>query len=59
MDNSMLEKINRFTRRPVTENEIYTFPVNLCDNDIDRDNERFSDNALLAMSKLLRSANSR
>ena len=52
MDNSMLEKINRFTRRPVTENEIYTFPVKLCDNDIDRDNERFSDNALLAMSKL-------
>lgn len=52
MDNIILEKINRFTRRPLTENEVYAFPVCLCDNDIDRDNERFSDDALLAMSSL-------
>ena len=52
MDNSMLEKINRFTRRPFAENEVYAFPVHLCDNDIDRDQERFSDEALLSMSKL-------
>lgn len=41
-----LEKINRFARRPLTEDEIYTFSVVLCDNDIDRDGERFSDDAL-------------
>lgn len=52
MDKSILEKINRFTRRPLAENEVYAFPVHLCDNDIDRDNERFSDDALLAMSRL-------
>ena len=35
-----------FTRRPLTEDEVYTFSVILCDNDIDRDMERFADNAL-------------
>lgn len=51
MDKETLEKINRFTRRPFTEDEIYTFSVVLCDNDIDRDFERFSDNALETLSK--------
>lgn len=46
MDKSALEKINKFTRRPFTEEEVYAFPVVLCDNDIDRDYERFSDSAL-------------
>ena len=46
MDNTILEKINRFTRRPLSEDEVYTFDVILCDNDIDRDCERFSDEAL-------------
>ena len=52
MDKETLEKINKFTRRPLREEEIYAFPVTLCDNDIDRDNERFSDEALLTLSKL-------
>lgn len=46
MDNTELEKINRFTRRPLSAEEIYTFSVILCDNEIDRDCERFSDSAL-------------
>lgn len=52
MDKETLDKINKFTRRPLREEEIYAFPVTLCDNDIDRDNERFSDEALLTLSKL-------
>ena len=52
MDKETLDKINKFTRRELREEEIYAFPVTLCDNDIDRDNERFSDEALLTMSKL-------
>lgn len=52
MERSILDKINRFTRRELTEEEVYVFPVTLCDNDIDRDGERFSDEALLTMSKL-------
>ncbi len=52
MDKETLEKINKFTRREFKEDEIYSFPVTLCDNDIDRDCERFSDEALISMSKL-------
>ena len=47
-----LEKINQFTRRELTEEEVYTFDVILCDNDIDRDSESFSENALEQMKIL-------
>ena len=52
MDKSTLAKINSFTRRKFTEEELYVFPITLCDNDIDRDNERFSDNALEKLKEL-------
>ena len=47
-----LDKINALTRRDFTESEIYTFPVTLCHNDIDRDGERFSDAALEQLAVL-------
>lgn len=47
-----LEKLNRFTRREHTEEEIYLFDVILCDNDIDRDLECFSEAALKQMQTL-------
>ena len=47
-----LELINKFTRRKFTQEEIYTFTVVLCDNDIDRENERFSDEALEKLAEL-------
>ncbi len=46
MDKNTLEKINKFTRRELSAEEVYTFSVILCDNEIDRDCERFSDKAL-------------
>lgn len=46
MNPEILGKINQFTRRALTEDELYVFSVILCDNDIDRDCERFSDEAL-------------
>lgn len=46
MDKEILEKINKFTRRELNEEEVYIFSVILCDNEIDRDCERFSDKAL-------------
>jgi len=52
MDKSTLEKINSFTRRKFTEKELYVFPVTLCDNDIDRDGESFSDEALESLKSL-------
>ncbi len=47
-----LSLINKLTRRQFSENEIYTFSVVLCDNDIDRDNDRFTDEALETLAKL-------
>lgn len=46
MDKTTLDKINKFTRRKLNEDEVYVFDLVLCDNDIDRDCERFSDRAL-------------
>lgn len=46
MEKEILEKINKFTRREFCGEELYVFSVILCDNDIDRDGERFSDRAL-------------
>lgn len=47
-----LEQINRYTRRPFQEEELYTFSVALCDNEIDRDWERFTVGALQRLSGL-------
>lgn len=41
-----IEKINSFTRTPFEADRLYTFTVALCNNDIDRDYERFSVDAL-------------
>lgn len=42
----LLAQLNAFTRRPLTAEEVYVFKVRLCDNEIDRDSERFSLDAL-------------
>jgi len=47
-----LELINKFTRHPLSKDDVYTFSVVLCDNEIDRDFERFSDNALDTLAEL-------
>lgn len=47
-----MKAINRFTRKELSEEDVYVFSVVLCDNDIDRDYERFSDEALESLSKL-------
>ena len=52
MSENRMEKINRFTRRPLKEEEVYCFPVILCDNEIDRDCEKFSLNALKKLAEL-------
>lgn len=48
----LFEKLNEFTRRNFTEEEVYIFPITLCDNIVDRDNERFSANALEEMRSM-------
>lgn len=44
--------INRLARRELAPEEVYTFAVRLCDNDIDRDFERFDDTALDTLAEL-------
>lgn len=45
-DEADLQKINQFARTSLTADKLYVFSVVLCDNDIDRDYEKFSVAAL-------------
>lgn len=47
-----LSLINKLTRRKFKADEIYTFSVVLCDNDVDRDFECFTDEALEKLEKM-------
>ncbi|MCR5140979.1 MAG: hypothetical protein K6C68_00405 [Ruminococcus sp.] len=47
-----MELINRLARRKLSPEEVYTFPVVLCDNETDRDFERFSIPALERLAEL-------
>lgn len=44
--------INRFSKTPLTADEVFTFDILLCDNEIDRDYERFTLNALESLQEL-------
>lgn len=41
-----LEKINKFTRKPLTSDDVAIFEVTLCDNEVDKDFECFDKGAL-------------
>lgn len=48
-----LKKINKFTLVPLTADEVFTFKMNMCDNELDdRNYEPFNLNALKDMKKL-------
>lgn len=47
-----LDLINKLTRTPLKKEQVYTFAVTLCDNEVDRDYERFSLDSLTALEKL-------
>ncbi len=52
VDHGELELINQFSRKPLTQQEVYTFAVRLCDNEIDRDGERFENGTLEELAQL-------
>ncbi|MDE6149215.1 MAG: hypothetical protein K2F81_03850 [Ruminococcus sp.] len=52
LTDELLEKVNKFSRAKLAADEIYTFPVILCDNEVDRDYERFSIDALRKLAEL-------
>lgn len=47
-----LELINKYTRRHFDKDEVYVFSLTLCDNDVDRDFERFTVESLFELEKL-------
>ena len=47
-----LARINRFAKKELRAEEVYTFAVKLCDNEVDRDFERFDRAALKKLSEL-------
>ncbi|MEA4896037.1 MAG: hypothetical protein VB064_12370 [Oscillospiraceae bacterium] len=47
-----LEAINNYAKTELTAEQIYTFSVVLCDNEVDRDFEKFSDEALSELAEL-------
>ena len=47
-----MEAVNRYTRRAYGPEEVYVFSLVLCDNEIDRDFERFSVESLEKLREL-------
>jgi len=52
VDEAALNKINKLTLTPLTEEQIFTFKVKLCDNEIDRDTESFTVESLHKLAEL-------
>ena len=51
-DEAQLEKINRLTKAEVKAEDVYVFSVRLCDDQVDRDDERFSVQCIQELAKL-------
>ena len=47
-----LELINKYAKKPLSEDEVFVFSVLLCDNETDRDFERFTPESLYRLSEL-------
>ena len=52
LDENELGLINLFSRKELKAEEVYAFCVRLCDNEVDRDYERFSAGSLEELAKL-------
>lgn len=51
---SALEKINQYSRKELSADDVYIFNVALCNNDIDRDTEQFTLESLNVMADLFK-----
>ena len=47
-----LDLINKYTKRDLSKDEVYIFSIVLCNNEIDRDYEKFTKDSLEKLSKL-------
>ena len=50
-DEAELALIHRFSRKRLAADEVYLFTVRLCDNEVDRDGERFAPETLEALAQ--------
>ena len=46
-------KISRYAKKKLTPEEVFVFGVTLCDNDIDRDWERFTEECIEELAPLM------
>lgn len=51
-DGQDLAEINRLAKTPLAPEQVYTFNLRLCDNEVDRDLERFDPHALEELGRL-------
>lgn len=51
-DDKQLAEINRQAKSTLTADEVYVFAVRLCDNQLDRDGEKFSDGAIRELAPM-------
>ena len=51
-DETQLAEINRLAKSALQAEDVYVFSVRLCDNQPDRDDERFSDDAIRALAPM-------
>lgn len=51
-DAADIKLINQFSMKELTPDDVFCFNVSLCNNDVDRDMERFTDEALDGLAKL-------
>lgn len=49
-----LNLINQFTLKELTAEEVFTFKLAICDNQVDRDFEKFSDSTLIGLAELFK-----
>lgn len=49
-----LALINEFSRKELSEDEVYIFTLTLCDNEVDRDSEKFSLDSLRTLQELFK-----
>lgn len=54
VNEEVLALINGYSVKELTADEVFCFSVILCDNDIDRDNERFSLDSLKSLAELFK-----
>ena len=53
-NDAAMEKISAYTKKTFSPEELFIFTVTLCDNDIDRDGERFTNECLSALVPLMK-----